>query len=869
MKTTVHSVRPFLSLLVFLLVLHAAWGQQTPPDDLLAFEFSGLTGSEATAPATAIAVGISPSVIARGPSNTPGNKAGRFNATNWPTGQTADPNNYFEVTVAPTIGYRFGLSSIYVQLQRSGTGPRMLSVRSSLDNFTADIDSPKVIAETTATQAFTFTLSQPVTESAVTYRFYFYNALGSVGSGGIGNGTGNDLVFSGSIEQVSGNTPPSISNIVRAPSGAVTSSDAVSVSAQLTDSDGILQAQLHWGTAPGVYAHTIALAASGGDVFTTATPIPPQASGTSVFYSIEATDGHTPAATASSPEHGYAVTDPTGAPSAIVTEMSQGHGGRKEWVELLVVTDQLNMQGWQVGDNDNGVFNPFLTFSNDAQWAAVAAGTLITVYNSNEPDDVIVPDLDFGDLSVVIPSDNGQYFDPGGWGNFSNSEGDDAAAIRNAVGSIVHDMAGDHPTAIITAPITARTKYYIGPDNAASNLVNPTHWVEAAAADGTPSQPNGGFNTVFVNSLRGTTTYYYDGNTWFPSHPSGTATLADDILVMGGSAQLTSETQARRALVESGATLEVHHILTVGRGIYNGGTLVFGSSATQQGELGALPGDAVLVGEVTVQRYLGAHRAYRLLSSPVTTTQSIRDAWQEGVNNPTTTTMFNPNPGFGTHITGSLTGANGFDASGSGNVSLYSVDVPNQVFVPATNTDTQTLVGGMPHLLFVRGDRSIDLTTNQAPPTETVLRATGTLPTGNVTQLFEVTAPGDFIVFGNPYQCAVNVNAVLAGNADVNTNFYYVYDPTLGAQGSYTTVDLTTQTATGGSLANQYLQPWQVGQVATVNAGTVAVEFQQAHKAPGNHTPTLLPEETNGTDEYVLDVRLFTKENFLAGKPLH
>ena len=66
-----------------------------------------------------------------------------------------------------------------------------------------------------------------------------------------------------------GNTPPSISNIVQTPD-AVTSSSTVSVSADVTDSDGtVAGVELHWGTTSGSLGTTISMSNTSGDTYTT------------------------------------------------------------------------------------------------------------------------------------------------------------------------------------------------------------------------------------------------------------------------------------------------------------------------------------------------------------------------------------------------------------------------------------------------------------------------------------------------------------------------------------------------------------------------------------------------------------------------
>lgn len=290
------------------------------------------------------------------------------------------------------------------------------------------------------------------------------------------------------------------------------------------------------------------------------------------------------------------------------------------------------------------------------------------------------------------------------------------------------------------------------------------------------------------------------------------------------------------------------------------GDLIFLSSATGNGELAAMGLTSTIIGNATVQRYMQNKRSYRMVSSAVTTQSSIHNNWQEAATpvNP------NPNPGYGTHITGSSTGQHGFDPTLTGNYSMFTVDVANQTFEPVTNTDVNTLTAGNPYLLFVRGDRSIDLTDNEAS-SETVLRAKGSLVSGMQTQNFTSQNTGDFVMFGNPYQSVVDINTVFGNSSNLNAGHYFIYDPSLGDHGAYVTVNLPGGTNTSSSPANQFLQPGQAAQVATLTAGASSIVFNESDKAPGNFTSTNRP--LSGSD--MLTAQLYTSENFNNGGPVH
>ena len=126
------------------------------------------------------------------------------------------------------------------------------------------------------------------------------------GSGGIGDGSGDDIIVSGVVTAVGGNQPPSITNVMHTPISGVTSSTSVAVSADITDSDGTIEgAELHWGTGSGSLGNTISMSLGAGSTYTTDTDIPAQAGGSTVYYEAYALDNE--AGDATSPEQSYVV----------------------------------------------------------------------------------------------------------------------------------------------------------------------------------------------------------------------------------------------------------------------------------------------------------------------------------------------------------------------------------------------------------------------------------------------------------------------------------------------------------------------------------------------------------------------------------
>jgi len=203
----------------------------------------------------------------------------------------------------------------------------------------------------------------------------------------------------------------------------------------------------------------------------------------------------------------FAMTLALNGQSVVVNEMSQGSGGGREWVELLVVDNGVDLRGWELGDNDDGNWHPIAVFTDHADWSYVTAGTIIVIYNSGDVDGTIISaggeDTDLADKSVRIGVNNTSYFsDIGPWGSttgaFANTDNDDCAAIRDADDIIIHDMAASHPTATVPGPGSAKVKYYTG--NSVLDIADDSKWIEATSSQGSPGLGNGGDNSTWIDS---------------------------------------------------------------------------------------------------------------------------------------------------------------------------------------------------------------------------------------------------------------------------------------------------------------------------------------------------------------------------------
>ncbi|MCW3106343.1 MAG: C-terminal target protein [Segetibacter sp.] len=246
-------------------------------------------------------------------------------------------------------------------------------------------------------------------------------------------------------------------------------------------------------------------------------------------------------------------------------------------------------------------------------------------------------------------------------------------------------------------------------------------------------------------------------------------------------------------------------------------------------------------GLVTVERYVQGKRAYRFLTAPVNSTSSIKVNWMENTNNTSTAVNNNPVPGYGTHITGAGGSTNGFDVTNTNNPSLFTFNTAAQTWSAVPNSNG-VFTAGNGYRIMVRGSRSVDLTNNDATPSATTLRATGTLVTGTVT-MAKAGAGGTagmpvltsvnnaYSYVANPYASAVNWLAL--DKIDISSTIY-VFDPTVSGsngRGAYVAYNgLLNINNVISSLINNYIQSGQGFFVQTTGLNP-SLTFKETYKS--------------------------------------
>ncbi len=265
-------------------------------------------------------------------------------------------------------------------------------------------------------------------------------------------------------------------------------------------------------------------------------------------------------------------------------------------------------------------------------------------------------------------------------------------------------------------------------------------------------------------------------------------------------------------------------LLTLSAGTFNtGNNLTLKSDANGTASIGNSAG--TISGKLTIERYMPARRAWRLMTAPVVASgaPTINAAWQEGAS----ASASNPAAGYGTHITGGTT-ANGFDQSPTNSASIKYFNGSSWVGLANTINTPVTQYPG--YMFFVRGNRSYDISTTvtNTTPLITNIRSVGSVNQG-AQPAKTVTASG-YTLLGNPYPSPVDFNTIITASSNVK-NRVRVWHPGLGGTygvGAYVLLDWNGSgyTATPSVSLNGIIQAGQAFFVESndgVNPGSFVV----------------------------------------------
>ena len=140
--------------------------------------------------------------------------ANRYANSDAPTGML-NTGNYVQVTLTPSTGYTLTINSLTFRVQRSGTGPRDMAVRSSVDNYTDNLPATinpanaalsiiptnviHYVSDISTGQNGATITPTNITDvsSPVTFRFYFFNAEATTGTFSV-----DDVVINGTTKSI-------------------------------------------------------------------------------------------------------------------------------------------------------------------------------------------------------------------------------------------------------------------------------------------------------------------------------------------------------------------------------------------------------------------------------------------------------------------------------------------------------------------------------------------------------------------------------------------------------------------------------------------------------------------------------------------
>jgi len=148
------------------------------------------------------------------------------------------------------------------------------------------------------------------------------------------------------------------------------------------------------------------------------------------------------------------------AQEAVVSSYFNAADQRDEWIEILVIQDNLDMRNWSLRDDNStqSAWQPQIIFNNIPFWSHMRTGTIIIIWNRQYPSSstTILNPLDIisDDGYIEVHANDIAYFNGGNFGssptfagatlNFAG--GGDIVQLRNASSTHVHALG--HRTAV-------------------------------------------------------------------------------------------------------------------------------------------------------------------------------------------------------------------------------------------------------------------------------------------------------------------------------------------------------------------------------------------------------------------------------------
>jgi hypothetical protein len=166
----------------FLITLGTMFFAANLPAQVFTYAFSDVVSGTSSTSAGGSAGHLTFSTFSANGVGATSNAGGVFSFTGWSTGATnassvfsggLDATDYFQFTITPDAGFAFTLTSLTFSAGRSATGPRQVSLRSSADDFVANLP----VATTNANAGVVATNIIQFTDNATTATYTGNSAM--------------------------------------------------------------------------------------------------------------------------------------------------------------------------------------------------------------------------------------------------------------------------------------------------------------------------------------------------------------------------------------------------------------------------------------------------------------------------------------------------------------------------------------------------------------------------------------------------------------------------------------------------------------------------------------------------------------------
>lgn len=250
-------------------------------------------------------------------------------------------------------------------------------------------------------------------------------------------------------------------------------------------------------------------------------------------------------------------------------------------------------------------------------------------------------------------------------------------------------------------------------------------------------------------------------------------------------------------------------------------------------------------GNVTVERYIPAKRAWRLLTAPLkdgSTSNTIGANWQGTANEGLL--LFSP----ATYQTQTMTGY----TTGGGSPNIWKYNSTSTQWQSIADISTEGLFSSTVNngfLVFATGPSNSSNIASGS--TDTTLKPVGQLITGSVN--YALTA-NKYHLIGNPYASPLDTEAMVQAHANSKA---YMVDPTISTVGGYVTFDGSNWSVLPSG-SDKYIQSGQGFFLKSTTGGTFTIA--ETHKVSGN-TNTWFQITTTDTSADKIRVMLYKQSN--------